>query len=204
MLRFEDEPREDAAAVIDEFARRGFKSAILSGDRTEAVARLAEDLGVEDFRAQWTPEAKARYVTGLNATGHRVLMVGDGLNDAPALAAGHASIAPSSATDAGRTAADFVFLGDRLQPVLFAHRIAGRARSLVMQNFALAAGYNLIAVPLAILGYASPLVAAIAMSASSLVVTGNALRLRLDGAPALRSRAEQGASPDQQGEMSAA
>ncbi len=180
MFRFEDELRTDAPFVVSELKRRGFPVEMLSGDRPKAVARLARKLGIAEYRAQWTPEAKAHYVASLNSSGKHVLMVGDGLNDAPALAAGHASIAPSSATDAGRTAADFVFLGDRLQPVLFAHRIACRARRLVMQNFALAAGYNLIAVPLAILGYASPLVAAIAMSVSSLIVTGNALRLRLN------------------------
>lgn len=181
-FRFEDELRDDAVTVVEQLKQNGFRVEILSGDRPEAVAHVAGELKVDDYRAQWTPAAKAAHVAGLNAGGRHTLVVGDGLNDAPALAAGHASIAPSSASDAGRIAADFVFLGDRLQPVVFAIDTARRARRLVMQNFALATLYNMIAVPLAILGYASPLIAAIAMSASSLVVTGNALRLRLDTA----------------------
>ena len=181
-FRFEDELRDDARAVIDELKQRDFRIEILSGDRPDAVAHVAGELAVDDYRAQWTPAAKATHVASLNASGRKTLVVGDGLNDAPALAAGHASIAPSSASDAGRVAADCVFLGDHLQPVVFAIDTARRARRLVMQNFALAALYNMVAVPLAVLGYATPLIAAIAMSTSSLVVTGNALRLRLNTA----------------------
>ena len=181
VFRFEDGIREDARAVVTELQKQGMPISLLSGDRHETVAHMARTLGIDKHLARWMPEAKATYIAGLNASGRKVLIIGDGLNDAPALTAAHASMAPSSAADAGRVAADLVFLGDRLEPVLVALRIARQARRLVMQNFALAAAYNMIAVPIAVLGYASPLAAAIAMSLSSLVVTANALRLRLNG-----------------------
>lgn len=182
VLCFEDAIRDDAGEVVAELTRRGLPPTLLSGDRPGAVARVAEALGITESLAEWTPEKKAAYVARRGNSGRKVLMVGDGLNDAPALASAHASMAPSTAADAGRTAADMVFLRDRLESVLVAIDTAKRARRLVMQNFALAAGYNLIAVPLAIAGYATPLVAAIAMSLSSVLVTANALRLRLTAA----------------------
>lgn len=188
-FHFEDELRADAKDVVADLQRRNFPVALVSGDRPQAVAHVARKLGIANHLAPWSPEAKASYVSGLNNSGRKVLMVGDGLNDAPALSSAHASMAPSSATDAGRTAADLVFLGERLRPILIAHDVAKRARRLVMQNFSLALAYNLIAVPLAVCGYASPLVAAIAMSSSSVLVTANALRLRLHTDPVPKVRA---------------
>ena len=114
---------------------------------------------------------------GLKAKGKRPLMVGDGLNDGPALAAAHASIAPGSASDLSQQAADAVSVGERLMPVALAVLAARRTMQIVRQNFGIAVLYNLCAVPLAVLGLVTPLIAAIAMSASSLIVIGNSLRL---------------------------
>jgi Cu2+-exporting ATPase len=176
---FEDELRPDAAAVIEDLGNRGLEVRILSGDRAAAVRHAAEALGITTWQAEMTPQAKLACLEDLARHGRRVLMVGDGLNDAPALAAGYTSMAPSSATDIGRTAADTVFFGDGLAPVAAALAIAARAQQLSLQNFGLAVGYNILAVPIAMLGMASPLIAAIAMSTSSLIVIANALRLGL-------------------------
>ena len=175
-FRFADRFRPDAAALIDWLRGRGFLVELLSGDRPQAVASAAEALGIKEYRAEADPVEKGRRLAELRRQGRRVLMIGDGLNDAPSLAAAHASISPATGSDVAQTAADFVFQGERLESVAAAIVIARRARRLALQNFALAAGYNLFAVPLAIAGLVTPLVAACAMSASSLVVILNALR----------------------------
>ncbi len=177
IFAFEDELRGDAAAVIAKLKSDGLRVEILSGDREVAVRRAAADLGIEQWQAGVTPQQKLAYVEQLKAAGRKVLMVGDGLNDAPALAAGLTSMAPSSATDIGRTAADTIFMGESLQPVLVAREVAIATQRLSIQNFALAVGYNCLAVPIAMLGFASPLIAAVAMSTSSIIVIGNSLRL---------------------------
>lgn len=177
VLRFSDAVRPDAARAIAELKAIGIASEILSGDRPEAVEPLADSLGLS-AQARLTPDQKLEAIEALHQAGHRVLMVGDGLNDGPALAAGHVSIAPASASDVGQTAADFVFMGDSLAPVPLAVRAARRTLRIVRENFALAIGYNLLAVPLAIFGYVTPLIAAVAMSSSSLIVVANALRLK--------------------------
>jgi Cu2+-exporting ATPase len=140
---------------------------------------VARRLGLADWQAECTPQQKVERLQALAGGGKRVLMVGDGLNDAPALAAATVSVSPSSAADISQTAADAVFQGDRLAPVLELLDVARRSGRLVKQNFALAFGYNALAVPLAVAGFVTPLIAALAMSGSSLAVTGNALRLSL-------------------------
>jgi Cu2+-exporting ATPase len=151
----------------------------LSGDRATAVAPVAKELGITDWQAGLKPAEKIVWIKALKAQGHRVLMVGDGLNDAPALAAAHVSISPITAAHLTQAHADALFLGDQLKPVLQAVAIAQRARRLMQENLTLAAIYNLFAVPLAIAGLVTPLIAAAAMSGSSLLVTLNALRARL-------------------------
>ena len=174
---FADRLRPDAAAAIAALRAQGVTVELLSGDRPAAVARAAAEAGVGRWQAEVSPAGKAERLAALAAQGRRVLMVGDGLNDAPALAAAHASISPATAAEATQNAADAVFQGDALQPVVETIDVARRADRLVRQNLAIALVYNLSAVPLAILGEVTPLVAAVAMSSSSLLVIGNALRL---------------------------
>jgi Cu2+-exporting ATPase len=193
-FRFEDALRAGAGEAIASLKRAQIDMAILSGDRAPAVARIAGLLGIARWRAALSPRQKTEAVTERAAAGHRVLMVGDGINDAPALAAAHVSIAPATAADVGRQAADFVFLHESLEAVPFAHETASRAGNLIRQNFALAIGYNVVAVPIAILGHATPLIAAIAMSTSSIIVVVNSLRLR-GRMPAFAMRAADEARP---------
>jgi len=177
-LRFEDALRADAADVIGELRRAGYRLCLLSGDREDAVRDAARDAGIEDWTAEMHPAEKIERLEALKADGHRVLMVGDGLNDAPALAAAHASLSPSTAADVSQTASDAVFQGERLAPVVEVLKVARASQSMAKQNFAIAIAYNFVSVPLAMAGYVTPLIAALAMSLSSIAVTGNALRLR--------------------------
>jgi len=174
-FRFTDHLRPGAEACVKEF---GLPAEILSGDRAEAVQPLAARLGISEWRAGLTPAGKVDRLTELAARGHKVLMAGDGINDAPALMAAHVSFAPAEAAEIGRNAADFVFLRGDLTALPATWSLCKRAAALVRQNFALAIGYNGLALPLAVAGYVSPLVAALAMSLSSIVVCANALRLR--------------------------
>ena len=168
--------RPDAVAVVAALKRIGLNVIILSGDQANAVAPVADALGLRAWLAGLTPVEKIAKLDELKAQGRRILMVGDGLNDAPALAAAHVSLSPITAAALTQAHADAVFLGERLDPVLKAVTIARRARRLMQQNLWLAAAYNFIAVPIAIAGLVTPLIAAAAMSGSSLMVTVNALR----------------------------
>lgn len=169
--------RDGAVDAVTALRDAGLSSEILSGDAAPAVTRVAARLQINETRAGLTPQEKVTHLQDLLAQGERPLMVGDGLNDTAALATAHVSMSPASATEAGRAAADFVFLRDGLDAVPQALKIARRTAATVRQNFGLAIAYNCIAVPLAIAGHVTPLIAAIAMSGSSIAVVANSLRL---------------------------
>jgi len=177
VLRFTDRLRPGTAVAIGQLRKLGIESSIATGDRAASVATATKGLGLT-AQTSMTPADKLDLIARLQSQGHRVLMVGDGLNDGPALAAGHVSMAPASASDVGQNAADAVFLGDSLLPVAKAIVAARRTMRVVRQNFVIAIGYNVVAVPLAFVGLVTPLVAALAMSGSSIIVVANALRLR--------------------------
>jgi len=170
--------RPDAVEAMAALRGLGLNLSILSGDRPAPVAKASAALGIEQGTADLKPAGKIAAIEALRAEGHQVLMVGDGINDAPALAAANVSMSPASAAHLTQNAADAVFLGDRLGPVVDAIRISRRARRIMIENLWLAVIYNAIAVPIAIAGHATPLVAALAMSGSSIIVTLNALRAR--------------------------
>ncbi|MFV3075947.1 heavy metal translocating P-type ATPase [Niveispirillum fermenti] len=174
---FADALRPDAITVVEGLRRRGYRLALLSGDREPVVASMARRLGIVEWQAGVDPAGKAAALAAMKAQGRQVLMVGDGLNDAAALSAADVSASPGSAVDVAQTAADAVFQGDRLAPVAELLAVARGADRLVVQNLGFSLLYNLCAVPIAMLGHATPLIAALAMSSSSLVVLGNSLRL---------------------------
>ncbi|MBB4286020.1 Cu2+-exporting ATPase [Roseospira goensis] len=194
-FRFRDPLRPDAAAVVTALRARGLAVELLSGDRPATVETVARAAGIETWQAGRSPADKVAHIQALAARGRRVLMVGDGLNDAPALAAAHVSASPASAVDVSQTAADLVFQGDRLAPLLSALGVARRADRLVKQNFALAFAYNAVTIPLALAGLVTPLIAAVAMSTSSLVVITNALRLTRGAPPRPAAAATPPAAP---------
>ena len=170
--------RPDAFAIVETLRQRGFDLRILSGDRPEAVAPLARQLGIARADGGMNPAQKIAAIEALRNQGRKVLMVGEGITDAPALAAAYASLSPITAADLAQAQADAVFLSDRLAPVAQALEIARQSRALMRQNLWIAVVYNAFAVPLAIAGYVTPLIAAAAMSGSSIIVTLNALRMR--------------------------
>lgn len=168
--------RPDALPVIARLKRQGIAIRIVSGDREAPVIDVARRLGIEDYHAAVSPVQKAKLIERWSAAGSRIMMVGDGLNDAPALASAFVSLAPVTAADVTKAQADAMFLGEKLAPVADAIDVARGARRIMRQNLLLAVVYNLIAVPLAMAGFVTPLLAAAAMSGSSLLVTLNALR----------------------------
>jgi Cu2+-exporting ATPase len=176
---FEDQLREDAAIVIEKLKNVNLTPIMLSGDRQVIANKIANLSGIEEIYAEKTPVEKYQIMEELRADDHKIMMVGDGLNDAPTLAGADVSMAPSTAIDMAQNAADIVFMGKGLSPVYEAYQVAVKTQKLVKQNFALAILYNCIAVPLALGGFVTPLIAAIAMSGSSLIVIANSFRLKL-------------------------
>lgn len=175
---FTDNLRDGAEAAVAAFKAQGLGITLVSGDVPAAVGDLAGRLGISDWKADTLPEDKAEYVARLGKSGKKVLMVGDGLNDTAALAAAHVSISPASALEAARVVSDIVLLGQSIEPLGRASILAKSATRRIKENFAIAAGYNAIAIPIALVGLATPLAAALAMSLSSITVSLNALRLR--------------------------
>ena len=177
-VQLQETLRRGSASIVQSFDERHIKSEILSGDAMEAVKSVATAVGVTDFRFGLKPGEKLLHLKELAALGHKTFMVGDGLNDAPALSAAHCSMAPASASDTGRMAADFVFTRGDITAVWQTYVIAKKADRIVKENLVLALIYNVIAVPLAIVGALNPFIAALAMSSSSILVVGNSMRLR--------------------------
>lgn len=163
---------------IEDVKAMGLSIHVLTGDTDEKARRFARDLGLENVVAGVDPKEKLAFIEALKSDGHSVLMVGDGLNDVAALTAANAAISPGTALEASRSAADVVLVSGRMQSVAEALKGARLAHRLILQNFGFAAAYNMVAIPLAVLGFASPLMAALAMSMSSITVTVNALRAR--------------------------
>ncbi len=175
---FSDALRPDAAATVAALKEGGLTLSLLSGDREQTVKETAAACGIGTWYARQTPADKLSALTRLREEGKHVLMIGDGLNDAPALAAASVSMSPSSAADITQNAADIVFQGASLHPVCEAWATARACQRIIRQNLGFALLYNLVAVPLAMSGMITPVLAAGAMSGSSLVVILNALRLR--------------------------
>lgn len=175
---FTDRLRPGAEEAVAALLKDGKRIYLISGDTTPAVEALANRLGIAHWMAEALPADKVARVQSLSEEGAKVLMVGDGLNDTAALAAAHVSISPASALDAARVASDIVLLGGDLSPIAAACITARAAIRRIRENFQIATVYNIIAVPLAVAGLATPLIAALAMSASSITVSLNALRLK--------------------------
>ncbi|MEZ6010960.1 MAG: heavy metal translocating P-type ATPase [Hyphomonas sp.] len=175
-LEFTDRLVPGTDEAIRSLEKAGYQTEILSGDSEERVAEVARELGITRYTAAASPQAKAEHLEKLRGQGRKVLMVGDGLNDAGALSLAHASVTPGTAVDISQSASDAVYSGGIASiPVLL--KLSQRTRSVMLENFTFAAAYNLVAIPIAVTGHATPLVAALAMSFSSVAVSLNAIRL---------------------------
>ena len=176
----EDGLRKDAKDVIKKINKLGINTVILSGDVDSQVKKVAEELGIATFESKLLPQEKYDYINKLKASGKKILMVGDGLNDAPSIKLADVSISPGSAVSLTQNSADIIFSGESLMPVLDAIKIARKSITLIKQNIYLSFLYNFVAIPFAMAGYITPIIASVAMSASSIIVVLNSLRLERD------------------------
>ena len=176
-LLFEDPPRSGARELIAELHRKGIATVLLSGDSQAAAARLAGQLGIDEVYGDLTPEGKCQRLQDKRSAGRRVLMVGDGINDAPALAMADVGCAMAGGTDIALATSDLVLTRPDLHRLQEALHIARRTILIIRQNLFWAFIYNLVALPLAAMGQLAPIHAAVAMALSSLCVVGNSLRL---------------------------
>jgi Cu2+-exporting ATPase len=169
--------RDGAVEVVETLQAKGTDIHLISGDTPAATQAVANALGITRFQGEQSPADKVAYLDALAAQGRKVLMVGDGLNDTGALASAYASVAPAAAADAARAASDVVLLGRSLSPLPDLIHTSRSAKRRILENFAIAAGYNAIVIPLAVSGFVTHLLAAIAMSSSSITVVLNAMRV---------------------------
>ncbi|MXI49779.1 cadmium-translocating P-type ATPase [Pseudomonas moraviensis] len=187
-LVLDDRLRDDAPALLAACKARGWRTLLLSGDSSPMVASVAAELGIDEARGGLRPDDKLQVLQQLHKEGRKVLMLGDGVNDVPVLAAADISVAMGSATDLAKTSADAVLLSNRLDALVQAFTLARRTRRVIIENLLWAALYNGLMLPFAALGWITPVWAAVGMSISSLTVVLNALRLtRLPSAPAAGS-----------------
>lgn len=176
VFRFSDRLRSDAGEAVHELQRLGLDTELLSGDGAGAVEAAAAATGAGPWQARATPADKAHRIESLRADGRRPLMVGDGINDAAALSLAHVSVSPGSGTDLAQAASDVVLRAEGLTALPLAIRVARQAQRLAKQNIAFSLAYNVVAVPMAVLGFVTPLIAALVMASSSIIVILNALR----------------------------
>ena len=176
-FELEDKLREDAASTIEYFKNENITTVLCSGDNEQAVANIAQEIGIDHYNAKMTPIAKALYIQNLRDSGKKVVMVGDGINDSLALSKADISIAMGNGADIAIEISDIVILNDKLSGITKSFYISKRTFSFIKQNLLISLLYNIVTIPIAMMGFIIPLVAALSMSLSSLLVVGNSLRI---------------------------
>lgn len=177
IFKFSDSLRENTFDLIEKLHKSKIDTKLLSGDRISVVASVANRLGIKSYHGELLPDEKCKVIQNLKRQDKNILMIGDGLNDAPALSISDVSVSLSSAVDFTQNVADVILKSKDISSIFTLWKVAKKTKTLTIQNLALALIYNLVAIPLAIFGYVTPLIAAIAMSSSSLIVIGNSFRM---------------------------